>query len=368
MIPFLDLKAINARYREELIGAFTRVLDSGWYVLGQEVAAFEREFAEWCGVAHCVGVGNGLDALTLTLRAWRELGRLEEGDEVIVPANTYIATILAITANDLVPVLVEPEVQTFNVDPSGIERRLTAKTKVLLPVHLYGRLANMPEIMRIASQRDLLVLEDGAQAHGAELNGKRAAGWGHAAAFSFYPGKNLGALGDGGAITTDDPDLARILRTLRNYGSEEKYRNKYQGVNSRLDELQAALLRVKLRGVDAEIARKRAIASMYIKGIHSPFVEVPAPGAHGQHVWHLFVVRSAYRDSLEKHLFRLGIQTLIHYPVPLHQQNALKTILGPACEGLSSLLCDQVLSLPMGPTLTEADVSTIVSAVNSFRV
>lgn len=237
MINFLDLKAINAQYRDELIAACSRVIDSGWYIAGNELSQFELDFASYCGTKHAVGVANGLDALILTLRAWKELGKLNEGDEVIVPANTYIASILAITENRLVPVLVEPAPGTFNICPAGIRAAITDKTRAILPVHLYGRLADMPAIMAIAEQHHLLVLEDSAQAHGASLNGRKAGTWGDASGFSFYPGKNLGALGDAGAITTDDDQLAETLRALRNYGSHEKYKNLYQGVNSRLDEI-----------------------------------------------------------------------------------------------------------------------------------
>ncbi len=243
MIPFLDLKNINQQYREELITACTRVIDSGWYIGGKELESFERNFAEYCGTQFAIGVANGLDALILTLRAWKELGKLKDGDEVIVPSNTYIASILAITANNLTPVLVEPNISTYNIDPIKIKEAITAKTKVILPVHLYGQLAEMPEIMQIAKQHNLLVLEDSAQSHGAQIQGKKAGNWGDASGFSFYPGKNLGALGDAGAVTTNDAELATMLKALRNYGSHEKYKNLVPGVNSRLDEIQAAMLR-----------------------------------------------------------------------------------------------------------------------------
>ncbi|RME81793.1 MAG: aminotransferase class V-fold PLP-dependent enzyme, partial [Zetaproteobacteria bacterium] len=239
-VSFLDLRAINAAYREDLVRAFERVLDSGWYIRGEEVAAFEREFAEYCGVSHCVGVGNGLDALILILRAYKELGRLKEGDEVIVPANTYIATILAITENRLVPVLVEPDIATYNIDPNRVEDAITPRTRAIMAVHLYGRLADMLALKAIADAHGLLLLEDAAQAHGAEMHGVKAGAWGDAAGFSFYPGKNLGALGDAGAVTTNDPELSEVIRALGNYGSHKKYENLYKGVNSRLDELQAA--------------------------------------------------------------------------------------------------------------------------------
>ena len=256
MVPFLDLKALNARYREELIAAAVRVIDSGWYILGAQLEAFEAEFARYCGVQHCIGVGNGLDALTLTLRAWKEMGRLQDGDEVIVPSHTYIATCLAVTESGLQPVLVEPDPTTYNLCPSKLEAAITSKTRALIAVHLYGQLAPMPEIMTVAKRHGLLVLEDAAQAHGASIGGRRAGHWGDAAGFSFYPGKNLGALGDAGAVTTSDGALADVVRTLGNYGSQRKYENAYQGVNSRLDEIQAAMLRVKLRHLDTEVERR----------------------------------------------------------------------------------------------------------------
>ncbi|HMV71944.1 MAG TPA: DegT/DnrJ/EryC1/StrS family aminotransferase, partial [Pseudomonadales bacterium] len=275
MIRFLDLQALNARYRDELIAAFTRVLDSGWYVLGDEVARFERAFADYCGTRFCIGVGNGLDALTLSLRAWKELGRLHDGDEVIVPANTYIASILAITENGLQPVLVEPGEQSFNLDPASIEAAITPRTRAILVVHLYGRLAAMDAIRGIADRHGLLLLEDCAQAHGAVAGEKRAGSWGDAAGFSFFPGKNLGALGDAGAVTTDDEALAQTLRALRNYGSHEKYVNDIQGVNSRLDEVQAALLEVKLRWLDEDIRLRRHIAQRYLDEIDNPLIRLP---------------------------------------------------------------------------------------------
>lgn len=302
MTPFLDLKAINAQYRDELVAAVTRVIDSGWYIQGGEVKAFEEEFADYCGSEHCIGVANGLDALTLTLRAWKEMGVLKEGDEVIVPANTYIASILAITENRLKPVLVEPDETTFNLCPEKVADVITPDTRVILAVHLYGQIAPMPALMALAEKHNLLVLEDAAQAHGASINGKKAGSWGHAAGFSFYPGKNLGALGDGGAVTTDDDELAQTVRALGNYGSHKKYENLYQGVNSRLDEIQAAMLRVKLRHLDHEIEKRRSIASYYLKNIQAMGLHLPQYPCRENHVWHLFVVRTSDRDALQKYL------------------------------------------------------------------
>lgn len=366
MINFLDLKSINQQYRSELISACTRVIDSGWYINGQELESFENNFAKYCGTQFAIGVANGLDALILTLRAWKELGRLKDGDEVIVPSNTYIASILAISANNLVPILVEPHIDSYNIDPSKIEAAITNKTKVILPVHLYGQLANMPTIMNIAKHYNLLVLEDSAQAHGASLDGKKAGNWGDASAFSFYPGKNLGALGDAGAVTTNDKDLADTLRALRNYGSHEKYKNLFQGVNSRLDEIQAAMLNVKLPNLDEEIAHRRQVAQAYLEGIDNPCITLPNQ-AGGAHVWHVFVVRCEQRDALQKYLTAQGIQTLIHYPIPPHKQQAYKKW-NKLSYPVSEKIHVQVLSLPMGPTLAMQDVDKIINALNRFEV
>ncbi len=280
MVNFLNLRAINARYAQELKDACARVIDSGWFIMGDELLQFETEFSAYCGTKNAIGVANGLDALILVLRAWKELGKLQAGDEVIVQANTYIASILAITENDLVPVLVEPDPVTFNLDPARVSAAITSKTKAILPVHLYGQLSPMPELLAIAQQHQLLVLEDCAQAHGAEIGGRRAGNWGEAAGFSFYPGKNLGALGDAGAITTNDDELAQTLKALRNYGSHKKYENLYQGVNSRLDELQAALLRVKLPHLPAETVRRQEIALAYRQGRIRPNAVRAYPAVH----------------------------------------------------------------------------------------
>ena len=283
MISFLDLKNINAQYKTELVEACTRVIDSGWYIGGKELEQFESNFATYCGVKYAIGVANGLDALILTLRAWKELGKLKDGDEVIVPSNTYIASILAITANNLTPVLVEPNIDSYNIDPSKIEAAITPRTKVILPVHLYGQLAQMPEIMDIARKHDLLVLEDSAQSHGAQIQGKKAGDWGDASGFSFYPGKNLGALGDAGAVTTNDDELAQMLRALRNYGSHEKYKNLVPGVNSRLDEIQAAMLDVKLKFLDQEVEHRRKIADLYLSRIIHPEIILPLKDINAKH-------------------------------------------------------------------------------------
>lgn len=365
MIPFLDLKSINAQYRDELIEACTRVIDSGWYITGNEVTRFEENFAEYCGTKHAIGVANGLEALILTLRAWKEMGKLHAGDEVIVPSNTYIASILAISANDLVPVLVEPDLKTYNLCPIETKATITDKTKAILPVHLYGQLADMPALMDIAKQNNLLVLEDSAQSHGASIDGRKAGNWGDAGAFSFYPGKNLGALGDAGAVTTNDDELANILRALRNYGSHKKYENLFQGVNSRLDEIQAAMLNVKLPYLDYETEHRRKVANAYLEGINNTNIILPNP-ARESHVWHVFVIRCKQRDALQAYLTEQGIQTLIHYPIPPHKQQAYQDW-NNFSYPISEQIHQEVLSLPIGPTLSMQDVDKIIYAVNKFK-
>lgn len=366
MIPFLDLKKINAQYQNELKEACARVIDSGWYIMGEELTAFEIEFAAYCGTKHAVGVANGLDALTLTLRAWKELGKIKAGDEVIVQANTYIASILAITENDLVPVLVEPNPVTYNLDPEIVREAITPKTKIILPVHLYGLISPMPEIIEIAEEFNLLVLEDSAQAHGAEINGKRSGNWGDAAGFSFYPGKNLGALGDAGAITTNDDELAQTVKALRNYGSYKKYKNLYKGVNSRLDEIQAAMLRVKLRHLEIETSRRRQIAEMYCQGINNPRIILPVNITDFKaHVWHLFVIRCKEREALQQYLENQGIQTLIHYPIPPHKQQAYSSYADMSLP-LTEQNHKQVLSLPLDPTMSDEDIQYVIKTTNLF--
>lgn len=372
MIPFLDLRGINAASRAELIEACTRVIDSGWYIVGDELDRFETSFAEYCGASHCIGVANGLDALILTLRAWKELGWLKEGDEVIVPANTYIASILAITENRLVPVLVEPDEASYNLCPRNTEAAITPKTRAIVAVHLYGQLADMPALLDLAERHNLLLLEDAAQAHGAGIGGRKAGNWGHAAGFSFYPGKNLGALGDAGAITTSNDELAKTLRALRNYGSHEKYKNLFQGVNSRLDEIQAAMLSVKLKYLDADTRRRQEIAVAYASGIRHPAIRQPIDSKStlaslANHVFHLYVIRSSRREALQQHLQNAGIQTLIHYPIPPHKQQAYKNW-NERTYLLTESLHREVLSLPISSVMTDAQVGIVIDAVNAFEV
>lgn len=366
MIPFLDLKKINQRHGAAFQEAFGQVLDSGWYILGSAVASFEKAFASYCGSKHCIGVANGLDALILILEAYKALGHMQDGDEVLVPSNTYIASILAISRAGLIPVLVEPQLDDALIDVSKIEAAVTPRTRAVLPVHLYGQLCDMDGINTIAKKHHLKVIEDSAQSHGAVQNGKRSGALGDASGFSFYPGKNLGALGDGGAITTDDDELAQTLAALRNYGSHVKYENMYKGVNSRLDELQAGMLEIKLRVLDADNARRRAIAQRYCAGIANNYIALPISHNEEGHVWHLFVIRSTNRASLQEHLKSAGIATVIHYPIPPHKQAAYAEW-NDFSYPISEQLHAEVLSLPISPVMTDNDVEEVVQAVNSFR-
>lgn len=373
MIPFLDLKSINAQYRSELIDAVTRVIDSGWYIYGKENQEFEREFSNFCGTKHCIGMANGLDALTITLRAWKELGKLQDGDEVLVPSNTYIASILAITENKLKPILVEPDLATYNICPINIKAAITKKSKVIIAVHLYGKLAPMPEIVSISNKYNLLVLEDSAQAHGAELGGKKAGNWGNASAFSFYPGKNLGALGDAGAITTNDDQLAQTIRAIGNYGSQIKYEHLYKGVNSRLDEMQAALLRTKLKYLEKETSKRREIAFAYTRQIKNSLITLPTIPLSPQkiqnwkeHTWHQFVIRTPNRSELIKHLMQHNISSMVHYPIPPHKQLAYKEWNNYSLP-ISEKIHNQVLSLPINPVMHFNEVNNIIEALNKYE-
>ena len=361
MIPFLDIKSINLRQREQFHLALDTVLDSGWLILGQQTEAFEAEFAKYCNVKHCVGVANGLDALRLVLKAW-DIG---PGDEVIVPSNTYIATWLAVSQVGARPVPVEPDLKTYNINFEMIDAAITPQTRAIIPVHLYGQSANMEAIMKIASDRNLKVLEDAAQAHGALFNGAKVGSLGDAAGFSFYPGKNLGALGDAGAITTNDAELADKIRALRNYGSRIKYQHEIQGYNCRLDELQSAFLRAKLPLLESDNERRAEIAKKYILQLRDfPHLVLPVVEGWNKHVWHLFVVRSPKRDMLQKRLLELGVGTMIHYPIPPHMQGAYSDIKNNF--GLmpkSELIHKEILSLPMGPTMSDEEVDKVISAV-----
>lgn len=365
-VPFLDLKAINARHAAELKVAANRVVDSGWYILGAEVKAFEVEFAAWVGSQHCVGTSDGLSALTLALRGWKELGLLKDGDAVAVPANTYIASILAITENRLRPVLVEPDEDTFNLGAVKLAAALTPDVKAVLAVHLYGQLADMPAIAQLCHERCLLLLEDAAQAHGAQIGNVKAGAWGDAAAFSFYPGKNLGSLGDAGALTCKNAKLAEIVRALRNYGSHEKYKNFIQGPNDRLDELQAAFLRVKLPYIDEDNSRRRKIADRYRREIKALSVMLPFVRAgEASHVWHLFVIRVPDRAAFQQRLLARGVQTAIHYPIAPHQQQAYARELGWMSLPLTEAIHREVVSLPISPLMTEDQIVYTMEVVNA---
>jgi dTDP-4-amino-4,6-dideoxygalactose transaminase len=368
MIRFLDLKKTNATYEPALSEAALRVVKSGCYVLGEEVRRFEDEYAAYIGAKHCIGVANGLDALKLLFRAHIETGALNEGDEVLVPANTYIATILAISENRLTPVPVEPDITSFTMDPELIEERITTKTRAILLVHLYGRNAMTDEIRRIVKDHGLLLFEDNAQAHGACWHGKKTGSLGNAGAHSFYPSKNLGALGDGGAITTDSDAIATILRAIANYGSTKKHYFSYKGINSRLDEIQAAMLRLKLRRLDDDNVQRKSIAQCYGETIKNSFVMLPVPVTHDPsgHVWHLYVIRTPRRDDLVKFLDKHDIQTSVHYPVPPHRQKAYREWQSRSYP-ITEKIHRQVVSLPMGIHLEAGDIHTIADTLNQFQ-
>lgn len=373
MISFLDLKKINAGYNPELSEAIRKVLDSGWYLLGNEVKSFEKEYSDYIGTEFCIGVANGLDALRLILRAYIIMGKMNEGDEIIVPANTYIASVLAITENRLIPVFVEPDIKNFNIDPFKIEEKLTERTKGIMLVHLYGQNAMHPEIARLKKNYKLTLIEDNAQAQGSLYLSRRTGALGDAAGHSFYPGKNLGALGDAGAVTTNDEELASIIRALGNYGSHVKYENKYQGLNSRLDEIQAAVLRVKLKYLDRDNQKRREIAAIYTEHILNTNIILPGNDLKCEiseglnHVWHLFVIRTAQRDNLQKFLAGLGIQTMIHYPVPPHKQEAYKNLYHEELK-LTEQIHMEVLSLPISQAITIDDATFISEQINAWQI
>lgn len=366
MIPFFDLKTVNAQYRQELVDAATEVIDSGWYILGQKVKSFEQEFAQYCGVQEAIGVANGLDALTLIIRAYKELGVMHEGDEILVPANTYIASILAITENRLKPILVEPDIHTYNIDPELLERYITPKTKAILTVHLYGQVSYSEKMRSVADAHGLKIIEDSAQAQGASYRGKKTGSLGDASGFSFYPAKNLGALGDAGAVTTNDPRLAEMIRALGNYGSHKKYYNEYQGVNSRLDEMQAAVLSVKLKYLDQENAKRQEIARRYLAEINNQKIVLPqASDDAASHVWHVFVIRTDERERFAQYCLDHGVQTLIHYPVPPHQQKAFASW-NDQRHPITEEIHQTVISLPLYPTMTDEQISHVIEVCNNF--
>ncbi len=370
MIKFLDIQKINAQYSEELKQVATEVIDSGWYLLGERVKQFEQNLCNYIGTSNAIGVGNGLDALRLILRGYIELGIMQEGDEIIVPANTYIATILAITDNRLKPVLVEPDIDTYNLDISLIEQHITKRTKAILIVHLYGQVCWSKELEDIAKKYNLKIIEDNAQAIGAEWNGIKTGNLGNAAGFSFYPGKNLGALGDAGAVTTKDKELAEVIRALGNYGSKEKYKNDYQGLNSRMDEIQAAFLTVKLKYIDKENQRRREIAQYYIDNIKNSKIILPKLSTFNfqlstnSHVWHLFVIRTKNRDNLQKYLNDAGIQTLIHYPISPHKQKAYKEWNNKKYS-ITEKIHNEVLSLPISAVIKDSEIENVVRVINN---
>lgn len=365
MIPFLNLKRENERYASEIKEAVSRVIDSGWYIRGRENNYFETDFASCCGVGHCVGVGNGLDALRLILMGYMQQGRIKVGDEVILPANTFIATALAVTQSGLTPVLADCDIHSFNIDPASVKDKITGKTRAVIAVHLYGQVAAMNELREITNQHGLLLIEDAAQAHGAIYKGQRVGSIGDAAAFSFYPVKNLGSLGDAGAVTTNDEELAGIIRALSNYGSDEKYIHKYKGLNSRFDELQAAVLSVKLRSIDEDNALRRKVARFYKENIKNDFFILPEVKDWDSHVFHLFVIRCQERAKVQQYLSNNGIQTQIHYPYAIHRQQAygeLSYLSLPVSEQLQ----DEVLSLPLYPSLTKEELNKIVNTLNNY--
>ena len=362
MINFLDLHKINERFRPEIDARITEVLDSGWYILGKQNELFEKHFADFCGVKHCIGCGNGLEALNLIIKGYG----FGQGDEIIAPANTYIASILAITQNGCTPVLVEPDINTYNINPELIEEKITPKTRAIMVVHLYGQAVQMEKIRELAKKYNLKIIEDSAQAHGACYEGKRTGNLGDASGFSFYPGKNLGCLGDGGCITTNDDEQAKKIKALRNYGSDYKYHNIYKGINSRLDEIQAAILDVKLKYLDEDNKRRREIAKFYRENIKNPAILMPDAYDENAHVWHIFAIRTPDRVKLQQYLQDNEIQTLIHYPTPPHKQDCYKEW-NHLCYPITEKIHKEILSLPMSPVLTNDEVKKVVEVLNEYK-
>jgi dTDP-4-amino-4,6-dideoxygalactose transaminase len=367
MIKFLDLQAINLQYQEEIEERLLKVFRSGWYLQGEENKNFEENLKKYIGAPYAIGVANGLDALRLILKAYIELGQMHEGDEVIVPANTYIASILAITDNRLVPVLVEPDINSYNIDITKIEEKITPRTKAIMIVHLYGQVCWSEELDMLAKKHNLKIIEDNAQAIGAEWNGVKTGNLGDAAGFSFYPGKNLGALGDAGAVTCKDTKLANLIRAIANYGSNKKYVNDFQGLNSRLDEIQAAALDVKLKYINRDNQVRKSIARRYCNEINNSKITLPIyPNTEDSHVWHLFVIKTTEREKIQHYLAENGIQTLIHYPIPPHKQKAY-SIMNGYVYPITELIHEQVLSLPISPVLTKNDVDKVIEIINSYN-
>lgn len=366
MIKFLDLQKINLAHQQEIEASLLETFRSGWYLLGSRVSAFEKQLATYTGAPNAIGVANGLDALRLIFRAYIELGVMQAGDEVIVPANTYIASLLALSDNGLVPVLVEPDLNSFNLDLTKVEAQINGKTRAILLVHLYGQIVFSAELQALASKHQLKIVEDNAQAIGASWSGIKSGNLGDAAGFSFYPGKNLGALGDAGAVTCKDDQLAETIRAIANYGSKEKYVNRYQGLNSRLDELQAAVLQVKLKYIDQENQVRREIAMQYLSRIVNENVVLPViPESPEMHVWHLFVIRTRQRTALQKYLTAHGVQTLIHYPIPPHKQQAYAEM-NHLSLPITEKIHDEVLSLPISPVMEEHEVIRVIELINQF--
>ena len=363
MIKFLDLYKINERLRKEINGKITQVLDSGWYLLGEETENFEQNFAKYCGVKYCIGVANGLESLNLIIRGYG----FAQGDEIIVPANTYIASILAISENGCTPILVEPDINTYNINPDLIEKKITSKTKAIMVVHLYGQAVQMQKIWALAQKYNLKIIEDSAQAHGAKYQNKRVGSLGDASGFSFYPGKNLGCVGDGGCVTTNDDELAQKIKALRNYGSHKKYHNVFIGMNSRLDEIQAGILDIKLKFLDEDNQKRKEIAKYYRKNIKNSSIILPNVYAEDAHVWHLFVVRTKQRDNFQKYLLDNEIQTIIHYPIPPHKQECYK-LWNNLSYPITEEIHKSVLSLPISPVMSDDEVKKVVEVINEYKV
>jgi len=362
MISFLDLRKVNSKFEKELKDAAIRVIDSGYYLMGKELSSFEENYSKFCRTKFCIGVGNGLDALRLIFKAYIELGLMQKGDEIIVPANTYIASVLAITDNALKPVFVDPDEETFNLDSNKIEKVINSKTKAILTVHLYGQISADQLMLKLCQKYNLKLIEDAAQSHGAEWEGRISGGIGDAAAHSFYPGKNLGALGDAGAVTTNDKKLAQVISALRNYGSHIKYKNKYQGLNSRLDEIQAAFLNVKLKYINEDIESRRFVAKYYLENIKNKKVILPKLLKENQHVWHLFVIKSNKRDELQKYLSENKIETLIHYPISPYNQKCYEYLEHKSFNQLE----DRILSIPINSIICIDELQHCVTTLNKF--